>query len=68
MPATATSPTASPAAAADPKAMRAGAAPMGMAPMSGAHGEKQSGGSIDELVAPAPLAFDNYDDDVDDWG
>lgn len=69
MPTTATSPTASPAAAADPKAMRAGAAPMGMAPMAGAHGQqKQSGGTVDELVAPAPLAFDNYDDDVDDWG
>lgn len=68
MPAAATSPTANPAAAADPKAMRAGAAPMGMAPMAGAHGQKQSGGTVDELVAPAPLSFDNDYDDVDDWG
>ena len=66
--ATATPVTATPAAAADANAVRAGAAPMGMMPMSGAHGRKGSGGTVDELVAPSPLAFDNDDDDVDDWG
>ncbi|QFS94595.1 putative PPE family immunogenic protein PPE68 (plasmid) [Mycobacterium sp. THAF192] len=67
-PSTATTPTATPAAVADSKAMRAGAAPMGMMPMTGARGQQQAGGTVDELVAPGALEFDNDDDDIDDWG
>ncbi|BBX30652.1 MULTISPECIES: PPE domain-containing protein [Mycolicibacterium] len=66
--ATTTAPvTSSPSAAANPSAMRAGAAPMGMAPMAGTHGQKSSGGTVEELVAPGPLMFDDDVDDIDDW-
>lgn len=66
-PASAAPVTSTPSAAANPSAVRAGAAPMGMAPMAGAHGQKSSGGTVEELVAPGPLMFDDDIDDIDDW-
>ncbi|MBU8814045.1 PPE family protein [Mycolicibacterium goodii] len=49
-------------------APRAGAAPIGAMPIgaAGAHGQ-DSGGTVDQLVAPAPLEFDDDLDELDQW-
>jgi PPE-repeat protein len=55
-------------AVANEAAVRGGAAPVGMMP-AGAHQKRSSTGTVEPLVAPGPLTFeDDFDVDVDDWG
>lgn len=46
---------------------RAGAAPVGAMPMGAMGGRRSEEGTVDGLVAPAPLVFGDEVDDLDDW-
>lgn len=58
-----------PAAAPDAAAVRGGAAPMGMAPAGMGHKQAAATGTVEQLVAPGPLEFEDHSEiDIDDWG
>ncbi|SHU26478.1 PPE protein [Mycobacteroides abscessus subsp. abscessus] len=67
--ASASSPAQSVDAAATVGGARAGAAPVGGGMPMGAAGahDRSEGGTVDQLVAPGPLQFNDYVDELDEW-